>query len=370
MKTRKLKRPTRKPLSHEYSQILQAKKWEEKGNIQKLGGAPTETIKIKKLNPNTILRFSEFPDFRKPSLFPWPIVVWIRGKNTFLCLDGWEKIETARTTKSKNLDCYVIQTDDISTLDLSIMKLRGRTVPQGGWATYSEIVRGVRQIYHKEVLAEGCHMKGKTDEQIRNSLARSLDTPPAVINRYLAHSEYLGNAALNILASWMVEEDFFERFQPLKRLIAKTLLHQGLSRPEIGLNISRIIPSTYREYVATGKVSKAKILKKQDEWLVKDRKYRTWKKADQVFEKPQVLKYTPPNGKDLPGPLTNQREIKVALTNVLKGLARVFGLDPRLTLDSVEYTQKSAGKHLITLTPSRKNNLSNKEEHEHETTIH
>jgi hypothetical protein len=88
--------------------------------------------------------FIGIPDYLEPTKLTYPLVV--QSSAGVFCLEGWAIVEQVKSEGKMKLLCHIHRIRDHSEVELAIRKVSIRTVPQGGRAMYSELVRNTQLL--------------------------------------------------------------------------------------------------------------------------------------------------------------------------------------------------------------------------------
>ncbi len=199
---------------------------------------------IEELDPQEIQPISIIPDYLEPTSSLNPIVV--KGPTGCYCIEGWKMIQDAIGSGRSGIACHVFNVREISENELAIRKAAIRMLPQGGRASYAEIIRNARIlfnllassmetpiIYSHGGVRKGAAFPENREENIRLVLAERLGKSVITISKYLNHAEYLSDEAMSALIQAGADKEFFEKAQIAKRKILKGLKSSGASEEEI-----------------------------------------------------------------------------------------------------------------------------------------
>ena len=214
---------------------------------------------IEELEVHTIQPCSEIPDFLEPTFSQNAVVV--KTPDRTICIDGWDKIEKARSEKKTLLLCHVYHCSECSPLELAIRKTAIRTLPQGGKCSYAELIRNVKILenmlmssmdnpvkYSHGGTRRGINYTDNRENNVRTVLAERLGKSVTTINNYLCHGEYLNDEIINVLVESREGKKFFESAQSNKRILQKDLKADGKSDEDVTAAISEKIPSWLEEF--------------------------------------------------------------------------------------------------------------------------
>ncbi len=179
---------------------------------------------IEPLEIANITHFSGIPDFIDPTHSPYPIIV--QSPSSLQCIDGWEKIEQAKSQGERAITCEVIHIQRDSEINVAIWKASVRTMPMGGRCIYPEEVRNTCRLFMMlrepadsyVVFSHGGARRGDRynncrENNIRLVLEDRLGKKPKTINKYLNHGEFICDEAMQDLINARVTKGFFEAIQ-------------------------------------------------------------------------------------------------------------------------------------------------------------
>jgi hypothetical protein len=230
--------------------------------------SPFQTAResIEDLPIDQIQRCSLIPDYRDPTVSKDPIVV--RTSNSCHCIDGWEQIQTASSKKETHIRCHVFNLQNCSEQELAIRKVAVRTMPQGGRASYSEVIRNTRllcnmftsSLENPLMYSHGGARRGNNytsnnrEENVREILAERLGKNLGTICKYLNYAEYLDPETLEVLVDLKADKRFFETAQRSKRVLIKNLRQEGHSDEQVETRICSALLDMFKEYSDTGRI--------------------------------------------------------------------------------------------------------------------
>lgn len=198
------------------------------------------------------------PDYVEPTSSLNPIV--IKGPAGCHCIEGWPLIQEALKAEARVIRCLVYTLTDISDEELAIRKVAIRVVPQGGNASYAEIVRNVRIlfqllcataenpiIYSHGGARRGAVFSNNRGDNVRAVLAERLKKSITTINKYLNHGENLTDEAISALVQARADKEFFEKAQIVKRKILTNLISSKAPEEEIFTQVSEAMLRMHRD---------------------------------------------------------------------------------------------------------------------------
>lgn len=198
---------------------------------------------------DAIQHFTSVPDYKTPTDLKYPIVA--KTPHGCFCLDGWNRIESAKACGKVSMTCAVEYLADHSDEELAIRKTALRVKPKGGIASYGEIVRNVKRLEEMllasnndlRALGHGGTRRGEEfvnnkQENVIKVVALRLGKSVSTINQYLSHARYLSEEMLNILATREVNKDFFEKVNSNKTTVFTRMKSDRESDAEITDQIS------------------------------------------------------------------------------------------------------------------------------------
>ena len=191
-----------------------------------------------------ITHFSGIPDFIDPTRSPYPIIV--QSPSSLQCIDGWEKIEQAKSQGERAIICEVIHIQRDSEINVAIWKASVRTMPIGGRCIYPEEVRNTCRLFlmlcepadSPVVFSHGGARRGDRytnchENNIRLVLEDRLGKKPKTINKYLNHGKFICDEAMQDLINARVKKGFFEAIQKDKQRLIDELTSEQKSHDEI-----------------------------------------------------------------------------------------------------------------------------------------
>ena len=230
--------------------------------------APFQTAAelIENLPIDRIQHCNLIPSYREPTTSKNPIVV--RTSHSCHCIDGWEQIQDASSKKDTHVRCHVFDLQVCSEQELAIRKVAVRTMPQGGRASYSELVRNTKLLCdmltsslenplmysHGGARRGGNYTPNNREENVREILAERLGKDLATISKYLNYAEYLNPETLEALVDLKADKRFFEAAQKSKRVLIKNLRQEGHADEHVETQISGALLDLHREYTDTGRI--------------------------------------------------------------------------------------------------------------------
>lgn len=208
------------------------------GNL--IGQEEVESKIITILQICSIRPFLEIPDYQTLSALNYPLVV--ETLNGFVCIDGWQWVETAILEGNDALTALVIRPAQQSPHELAIRKVGARIKTEGGKASYAEIIRGVQSLYdyllkNLETLSDFTHGGKRHGQQasrdseldVKTYIAKNLNISRDRVVEYLNYSKYLNDAALDYLITATASKKLFEKIQPAKRNMINDLQTRNCS---------------------------------------------------------------------------------------------------------------------------------------------
>jgi hypothetical protein len=209
--------------------------------------AMSETIED--LDPYVIQPIAIIPDYLEPTSSLNPIVV--KAPAGCYCIEGWQMIQEAIGSGRSPITSHVFHVQEISENELAIRKAAMRMLPQGGKASYAEIMRNARIlfnllassmenpiIYSHGGVRKGAAFPENREENIRLVLAERLGKSVTTISKYLNHAEYLTDEAISALVQAGEDKEFFEDTQIVKRKLLTNLKSSGTTEDEISTQVS------------------------------------------------------------------------------------------------------------------------------------
>ena len=213
---------------------------------------------IEPLEIAEIQHFSGIPDFIDPTRSPYPIIV--QSPSFLQCIDGWEKIEQAKSQGETDIICEIIHIKQDSEIEVAILKASVRTMPIGGTCIYPEKMGNACRLFtmlydsteNPMVFFHGGARRGDScadyrENNIRLVLAERLGKSVTTINKYLQHGNNLSEEALQTLISAGVKKGFFEAIQKDKQRLIDDLESEQKSHDEIVNAVSDRILSWLEE---------------------------------------------------------------------------------------------------------------------------
>lgn len=108
------------------------------GVLNNVRGGPgrfiTQDKSIEPIDITRIQHFNLIPDYRETTTSFHPIVV--KSGEAIHCIEGWDKIEYARSNASTIIPCECYHIENFSMTELAIRKVSIRIVPEGGSCRY------------------------------------------------------------------------------------------------------------------------------------------------------------------------------------------------------------------------------------------
>jgi hypothetical protein len=210
-----------------------------------------------------ITHFSDIPDFIDPTRSPYPIIV--QSPSSLQCIDGWEKIEQAKSQGERAITCEVIHVQRDSEINVAIWKASVRTMPLGGRCIYPEEVRNTCRLFMMlrrpsdsyVVFSHGGDRRGDgykncLENNIRLVLEDRLGKKPKTINKHLNHGQFISDEAIQDLIDARVKKGFFEAIQKDKQRLIDELTFEEKSPDEIVKAVSDKVLSRLEEFQTGG----------------------------------------------------------------------------------------------------------------------
>ena len=210
-----------------------------------------------------ITHFSGIPDFIDPTRSPDPIIV--QSPSSLQCIDGWEKIEQAKSQDERAITCEIIHIQRDSEINVAIWKASARTMPIGGRCIYPEKVRNTCRLFMMlcgaadslVVTPHGGARRGDRytnclENNIRHMLKDQLGKELKTINKYLNHGEFICDEAMQDLINARVKKGFFEAIQRDKQGLIDELKAEQKSPDEIVKAVSDRVISWFEEFQTGG----------------------------------------------------------------------------------------------------------------------
>jgi hypothetical protein len=218
-----------------------------------------------------------------------------------------EQRPVART--ERRVACPVRGSDEVNS-----NRLRRTETP------YPEIIWSVKSNFEERREVNTRSGNRNSDGLIIDQLSRETGRSQAMVKKLLAQGEYLTKECLAVLSKSGADEDFFDATQQVKRFLVKDMLSRGLSHKQIEGEISRAFYELWEEYQQTDKVDRKR-------WMVMEngvsKEKRSWKQGNEIFRKPQILKYRSPN---VDGPISRPlkpKQISRRLKSLSQGISEI-----------------------------------------------
>jgi len=164
------------------------------------------------LEITNIKHFNGIPFYLDKTESIYPVVM--KTPEGYFLVDGHELLEEAWEEGKEVVRCFVYSFDEHSDVEISLFILGMRTKPLGGSARYAEVIRNVRIC--KNQLAEtngnlirhtqGGRRRGQAFNEadksgtINSILIASTGRGRSSVGDYLAHSDFIDDNTLNLLA--------------------------------------------------------------------------------------------------------------------------------------------------------------------------
>ena len=230
------------------------------GDLNSTFSPPDKDFKksIEPLEIANITHFSGIPDFIDPTRSPYPIIV--QSPSSLQCIDGWEKIEQAKSQGERVITCEVIHIQRDSEINVAIWKASVRTMPMGGRCIYPEEVRNTCRLFMMlcgpadsyVIFSHGGARRGDRytncrENNIRLVLEDRLGKKPKTINKHLNHGQFISDEAIQDLIDAREKKGFFEAIQKDKQGLIDELKAEQKSPDEIVKAVSDRVISWFEE---------------------------------------------------------------------------------------------------------------------------
>jgi len=227
-----------------------------------------EFIDTKDLQPITSI-----PDYLDP--FCCDLIQVAKTPKGKFIIDGQSAIEERESQGYSDIQCMVHELDDHDEVELALMKLTSRILPQGGTARYAELIRNVlRSKCTLEALDGSPYARyqhggdrrsakfsdNKTDN-INEILSLRTGKSKSTIREYQAHMEFIDEFTINELTKTVITDpssgdpdlgkrgaskSFFKKIQKRKKELAMKLEADGKNPDEITHIISEKVLAAFR----------------------------------------------------------------------------------------------------------------------------
>ncbi len=192
--------------------------------------------------PVQIQPYQGIPDYKNPGQKP-PYV--IKTRTTCHCIENWPEVEKARASNQPTIMCRTKYIEQVSEMDLAIMKVATRFGNHGPEPTYAEIVSNVRRLHD--------FITGTQAGDVVEELVARLGKNRSTITDYINRSKYLSNDLLDGLVSRNADKRFFERLARYsKEYILALKSQRGLESENIDQLVSQATTEMVKAFIGDG----------------------------------------------------------------------------------------------------------------------
>ena len=224
----------------------------------------------KNLNPQSrsfrykyIEHYLDIPDYHDASSIDKPLVM--EFDNKLLCVEGWSILDAAKTNGKTTIECRIYHIQKYFDIMMALKKTTIRSMTEGGFASYSEMVRNINICVNK-LLNEsdqfrkythgGDHKSAefKNDEYINVKDILKLiygKRAKSTLDNYVTHGLHLSIAVMNYLVDQEATAEFYAAFQPHKTDYIKRLQEQNKTLVEIQDKVSERAKEKFDEFKLT-----------------------------------------------------------------------------------------------------------------------
>jgi hypothetical protein len=222
-----------------------------------------EAVVNMRVPTNAIRPVPGVDDFTTPTTSDRPIV-W-RTEDAWYGLDGMNIVHAAIQAGCPHIESRVHFIANCTEEDLAFGKAAMRMKPEGGPASYAELIAAsasVAGIYtlnrpsmfrnHHGGLRVPGQNSSQADDDLVNAMCRRLGRGRKTILKNLNHCEFLESAILGRLAAERVGKGFFQSIQQAKNKIVAKLISRGLEAAEIAAQVSEAVGMLLDDFLENG----------------------------------------------------------------------------------------------------------------------
>lgn len=220
-------------------------------------------LKIEVIDLINIEHYIDVPDYQEATSIDKPLIMESGGK--FSCVEGWSIIEAANTDSKSTIECRIYHVQNHFDIMMALKKTTIRSLTEGGFASYSEMVRNI-SICIRKLLNEsdqlckythgGDHKSAefKNDEYINVKEILKLiysKRAKSTLDNYVTHGEHLSITVMNYFVDQEATAEFYAAFQPHKTDYVKRLQEQNKTLMEIQDKVSEKAKEKFAEFKLT-----------------------------------------------------------------------------------------------------------------------